>query len=86
MFTGGTSARGSARPSARPLKTYLAAQAEHDAKTSEGDSSRLSSRLASDIKRLEGHDAHEGQDETVAAGPLFDGDSKEGSVSPATWK
>lgn len=83
MFTGGTSARGSARPSARPLKTYLAAQAEHDAKTSEGDSSRLSSRLASDIKRLEGH---EGQDETVAAGPLFDGDSKEGSASPATWK
>jgi len=71
------------------LKTYLAAQAEHDAKTSEGDSSRLSalsSRLASDIKRLEGHAPHEGQDETVAAGPLFDGDSKEGSTSPATWK
>lgn len=75
-----TSARGSARLSARPLKAYLAAQAEHDAKTSEGDSSRLSSRLATDIKRLEG------QDETAAVGPLFDGDSKEGSASPATWK
>jgi len=75
-----TSARGSARPSARPLKAYLAAQAEHDVKTSEGDSSRLSGRLAGDIKRLEG------QDETVAAGPFFESDSKEGIASPITWK
>jgi hypothetical protein len=67
------SSRASSRPSSRPLNTYLTASAESEAKTGSG-----ASRLASDIKRLEGGD------DSVAHEPVFEDECKHANTSPRT--